>query len=61
MNSLERTIIEKAGYAHGWENVRDTTPERVVMYSARHKAEAKVSPTDTPMVWLCLLYTSRCV
>ncbi|MCF7786787.1 MAG: HNH endonuclease [Prosthecobacter sp.] len=51
MNTLERTLIEKAGYAHGWENVRESTPERVVMFSARHKAEAHVTPTATPMVW----------
>lgn len=50
MNTLERTLIEKAGYAHGWENVRESTPERVVMYSARHKAEVHVTPTDTAMV-----------
>ena len=51
MNSLERTLIEKAGYAHGWENVRESNPERVVMYSARHKAEALVTPTDKAMIW----------
>lgn len=51
MNTLERTLIEKAGYAHGWENVRESTPERVVMYSARHKAEAQITPTATPNVW----------
>jgi putative restriction endonuclease len=51
MNTLERTLIEKAGYAHGWENVRESTPERVVMYSARHKAEAHVTPTDKAMIW----------
>lgn len=51
MNSLERTLIEKAGYAHGWENVRESTLERVVMYSARHRAETHVTPTETPMVW----------
>ena len=51
MNYLERTLVEKAGYAHGWENVLESTAERVVMYSARHKAEAHVTPTDTPMVW----------
>lgn len=44
MNPLERSLIEKAGYANGWENVRESTPERVVMFSARHKAEAVVSP-----------------
>ena len=51
MNTLERTLIEKAGYAHGWENVRQSTPERVMMYSARHKAEVHVTPTDTAMIW----------
>lgn len=51
MNTLERTLIEKAGYAHGWENVRESTPEQVVMYSSRHKAEAHVTPTNTAMIW----------
>ena len=51
MNTLERTLIEKAGYAHAWENVRQSTPERVMMYSARHKAEVHVTPTDTAMIW----------
>lgn len=32
MNTLERTLIEKAGFALGWEN----TPERVAMYFDRH-------------------------
>lgn len=49
MNTFERTLIEKAGYANGWENVRESTQERVVMYSARHKAEAHVTPTDTAL------------
>ncbi|HEX7260629.1 MAG TPA: HNH endonuclease [Luteolibacter sp.] len=48
MNLLERSLIEKAGYANGWENVRESTPERVVMFSARHKAEAHVTPAATP-------------
>lgn len=51
MNTLERTLIEKAGYAHGWENVQESTPERVVMFSARHKAESHITPSETPMVW----------
>lgn len=51
LDTLERTLIEKAGYAHGWENVRESTPERVVMFSARHKAEAHVTPSATPNVW----------
>jgi putative restriction endonuclease len=51
MNSLERTLIERAGYAHGWENVRESKTERVVMFSARHKAEAHITPTEAPMIW----------
>ncbi|MDP3850702.1 MAG: HNH endonuclease [Luteolibacter sp.] len=43
MNPLERSLIEKAGYANGWENVRESTAERVIMFSARHKAQAFVS------------------
>lgn len=48
MNSLERTLIEKAGYSHGWENVRESSPERVVMFSARHNAEAHVMSASSP-------------
>ena len=46
MNPLERSLIEKAGYANGWENVRESTAERVIMFSARHKAAVVVSPMD---------------
>lgn len=42
MNPLERSLIEKAGYANGWENVRESTAERTVLFSARHKAEAHI-------------------
>lgn len=45
MNLLERSLIEKAGYANGWENVRESTAERVIMFSARHKAETHVAPS----------------
>jgi hypothetical protein len=52
MNPLERSLIAKAGYANGWENVRESTPERVVMFSARHKAEAEVAPAgDGTAAW----------
>jgi putative restriction endonuclease len=52
MNPLVRSLIEKAGYANGWENVRESTPERVVMFSARHKAEAVIQPTgDGSAAW----------
>jgi putative restriction endonuclease len=52
MNPLERSLIEKAGYANGWENVRESTAERVIMFSARHKAEVMVSPAnDDSAAW----------
>jgi putative restriction endonuclease len=52
MNPLERSLIEKAGYANGWENVRESTPERVVMFSARHKADTVVSAAgDGTAAW----------
>ena len=52
MNPLERSLIERAGYANGWENVRESTAERVVMFSARHKAEAVVSTVaDSSDAW----------
>ena len=48
MNPLERSLIEKAGYANGWENVGASTPELVTMFSARHKAEAHVGKAGAP-------------
>jgi hypothetical protein len=52
MNPLERSLIEKAGYANGWENVRESTAERVIMFSARHKAEAVIQPAgDGTAAW----------
>jgi len=47
MNTPERSLITKAGYANGFENVRESAPERVVLFSARHRAEAAVVPADT--------------
>jgi hypothetical protein len=50
MTPLECSLIEKAGYANGWENVRESTAERVVMFSARHRAEAVVSAAGNDSV-----------
>jgi hypothetical protein len=63
MNPLERSLIKKAGYANGWENVRESTPEWVVMFSARHKAVAHVTPAATPgAAWrLDALYDSSLI
>lgn len=46
MNIPERSLITKAGYANGFENVRESVPERVVLFSARHRAEAVVVSAD---------------
>jgi putative restriction endonuclease len=55
MNPLERSLIEKAGYANGWENVRGNAPERVVLFSSRHKAEAVVTRAiSNPESWTVL-------
>ena len=52
MDSLERALIEKAGYGHGFENISESSPERVVLFSARHRAEACVTrSTDTANQW----------
>lgn len=51
MNTLERTLIEKAGYLDGCVHVGESMPERVVMYSARHMAEAHITPSVKPIIW----------
>lgn len=43
MNALERTLIEKAGYDNGFENVLADAPgDAVRMASARHRAQVEV-------------------
>jgi hypothetical protein len=42
MNSLERTLITKTGYDHGWEVVIEDSAEQVVLGSALHHARARV-------------------
>jgi len=46
MNPLERASVERAGYANGWENVRQSTSDCVSLYSARHKAEVEIRESD---------------
>lgn len=46
MNPLERASVERAGYATGWENVRQSTSDCVSLYSARHKAEVEIRESD---------------
>jgi hypothetical protein len=46
MNSLERTLIEKAGYDNGWEVVVKSVPEYVILASALHKAQARITLSE---------------
>ena len=46
MNSLERTLIEKAGYDNGWEVVVKSVPEYVLLASALHKAQARITKSE---------------
>ncbi|NDD54763.1 HNH endonuclease [bacterium] len=48
MNPLDRASVERAGYATGWENVRESTSENVFLFSARHKAEVVIRKLDDP-------------
>tara|TARA_R110001583_G_scaffold32_1_gene253 strand:- start:22280 stop:23068 length:789 start_codon:yes stop_codon:yes gene_type:complete len=42
MNYLQRSLIEKTGYHFGFEYVQSSSPEEVVLASARHPATAIV-------------------
>ena len=52
MNSLERTLVTKAGYDHGWEVVVDVSPKRIVLASALHRAHALVAPAQPGCRWV---------
>lgn len=55
MNSLERTLILKAGYDHGWEVVVEESPELVVLASALHHAHARITAAPEGGRWLLTL------
>jgi len=59
MNSFERTLIQKTGYDHGWEVVVEDTPERVVLASALHKAQAYITEPLPGAGWILTLRPSR--
>ena len=50
MNSLARSLIEKAGYDNGWEIVVESTPDQIVLASALHRAQAHITPAESG-VW----------
>jgi len=43
MNSLERTLVTKSGYDHGWEVVVEATAQRVRLASALHRAQVEIA------------------
>lgn len=51
MNALERTLVEKAGYEHGWENVLESHADAVVLGSARHGARVRITKGATGAGW----------
>ncbi|WP_221028901.1 HNH endonuclease [Actomonas aquatica] len=51
MNSLERTLILKAGYDHGWEVVVEENPEVVVLASSLHSCRIKIEARSPEMRW----------
>lgn len=59
MNSFERTLIQKTGYDHGWEVVVEDTPERVVLASALHNAQAYITEPLPGARWILTLRPSR--
>lgn len=57
MNSLERTLITKAGYDHGWEVIVADTPAQVVLASALHRARAQITTSTDGDGWVVVLPT----
>ena len=55
MNSLERTLILKAGYDHGWEVAVEEGPEQVVLASALHPVHARVTAAPKGEGWIVTL------
>ena len=49
---LERSLIEKAGYENGWENVIDSREGSVVLASARHRAQVLILPRPADKGWI---------
>lgn len=55
MNSLECSLIEKAGYDNGWEIVLASSPVQVSLASAMHRARATIKPVDSGSKWVLSL------
>jgi putative restriction endonuclease len=55
MNSLERSLIKKAGYDNGWEVVINEDVEQVVLGSAHHSARAIIAPFPPKDLWTIII------
>jgi hypothetical protein len=51
MNSLERSLIEKAAAENGWEYIVESAETAVTLASARHKARIVICPGVSPSRW----------
>lgn len=51
MNTLERTLICKTGYDHGWEVVVESSPDEIVLGSALHRARAHIISPEPVSPW----------
>ncbi|MGB9590912.1 MAG: HNH endonuclease [Candidatus Kryptoniota bacterium] len=48
MNSLEQTLVSKAGFDNGWEFCIEQSPERIMLASARHPYRALITASEHP-------------
>lgn len=55
MNSLERSLIIKAGYDNGWEVVINAGVEEVLLGSAHHSARATIAPFPSKDLWTIII------
>ena len=59
MNTLERSLVEKAGYDNGWEVALRNEPLKVRLASARHGAIAEVTASEKSSPEAEAFYTVR--
>lgn len=60
MNSLQRSVVTKTGYDHGWEvAVKDAAAGVVILTSAHHRTEAAVRLNPASPGWLIQLPSGR--
>jgi len=52
MNIFDRALIEKTAMEHGWENVLQSTSGEIFLASARHQAQARITPDQHLGKWV---------